>query len=131
MSLTKIKYQTIVIPLGIGVTKAILGVQTDKNYGKLTGVQYISQDSAAVKGTTFQKFNIRTVELFPAGHPVTELTTGNISGPEVGPDERYHKMDMKVNQADIEITVSDGGNAGGAYTAYVILRLEDAIDPVN
>ena len=119
-----IKYQIIKLTItGAGLFP--ISVETDKAYRKVTGLQYSSNDSAALKDAVFNKFEIDSNEIFPEGFEVKLIQ----SGQEVSSNERFYKIDEKAEGSSVLGSFKDAGNAAAyPYNVYIYLKLETRVD---
>lgn len=119
-----IKYQIIKLVITAAGSFPI-NAETDKAYRKVTGVQFNSTDSNALKDAVFSKFEIDSNELFPDGFEVKLIQTGL----DLSPNERFYKVDEKAEGSTVAGSYKDAGNASAyPYNAYIYLRLENRVD---
>lgn len=119
-----IKYQIIKLAI-TGAGSFPINAETDKAYRKVTGLQYSSTDSAALKDAVFSKFEIDSNEIFPDGFEVKLIQVGQ----EVNPNERFYKVNEKAEGSSVLGTFKDAGNAAAyPYNVYIYLRLENRVD---
>ncbi|TAL55244.1 MAG: hypothetical protein EPN86_03440 [Nanoarchaeota archaeon] len=119
-----IKYQIIKLSV-TGAGSFPISAETDKAYKKVTGIQFNSTDSNALKDTVFSKFEIDSNEIFPDGFEVKLIQTGL----EVTPNERFYKVDERAEGSTVAGSYKDAGNAAAyPYNAYIYLRLENRVD---
>src|ERR1051326_8470539 len=122
-----IKYQLVPITIsGAGVTGSN-EVDTDKLYERVTGIGVTATDDKGLSGATFKKFTIDRQEIYPEGHELRMINTGN----DLSPNDKYDDdIDDQAQASKVSVSVTDGSIAGTAYpyTVTVYLRLENKVE---
>ena len=119
-----IKYQIIKLTI-TGAGNFPISAETDKAYKRVTGLQFNSTDSSALKDAVFGKFEIDSNEIFPDGFEAKLIQTGL----EVSPNDRFYKIDERADGSSVLGNFTDAGNAAAyPYNVYIYLRLENRMD---
>lgn len=127
-TLRKIKYQ--LVPLTITAASQSVStsaVTTDRNYKRVKGIALNVSDAAAAEEGTFDKFEINSREIYPAGFETKLISCGQ----DVPPNDRYDKeVDEAAENSTVNITYTDGNAVGTAfpYTINVYLLLENPVE---
>jgi hypothetical protein len=98
--------------------------ETDKNYKRVRGVLLTVTDEAALKKSTFSKFNVNDQELLPEGFEPKLI----YSGYDCPPDNIFYSLDIDApaEGSPVAITYTDGGTASAyPYTGVVYLLLKN------
>ncbi len=122
-----IKYQILKLVI-TGAGSFPFNAESDKAYKRVTGIHFSSSDTNALKDTVFTKLEIDSNEIFPEGHEVKMIRTGE----EVAPDDRFYPLNERAEGSTIIGSVKDAGNAATyPYNAYIYLRLENPVNNDN
>jgi hypothetical protein len=116
-----IKYQLIKLQI-TGAGDFPISAEADKTYGRITGIQITSTDTAALKDAVFKRFEIDSNDIFPEGFETKLLVTGD----GVSPNERFYDLNERADGSTITGTFTDAGNAGAyPYNARIYFKLEN------
>ena len=119
-----IKYQIIRLSV-TGAGDFPINAEADKTYKKITGIQFTTTDSSALKDAVFSKFDIDSNEIFPEGYETKLL----VCGEDLKPGERWEELDERADGSTIAGTFTDAGNASAyPYNARIYLKLTNPID---
>ncbi|MCE9539046.1 MAG: hypothetical protein K8R85_07500, partial [Bacteroidetes bacterium] len=114
---------SLIIP-GAGASVETVDVTTDINYDNVVGIQTTCTDPEAFKTSTFQNFEIGSLDIYPKGYEAKMLSAG-INCP---PSERWDKeLNEKAQGSTVNITYKDGSVPGTVYpyTVNVYLWLKN------
>ncbi len=116
-----IRYQLIRLQIAAAGNYPI-AAEADKAYGKITGIQFTTTDTASLKDAVLSKFEIDSNDVFPEGWEVKLLVTGD----GVSPDDRWQKLDERADGSTISGIFTDAGNAAAyPYNARIYFKLEN------
>ncbi len=122
-----IKYQLLKLAI-TGAGAFPINAEADKAYKRITGINYSTTDTNALKDSVFTKFEIDSNEIFPDGFEVKMIQTGQ----EVPPNDRYYPLNERAEGSTIVGSFKDAGNAAAyPYNVYIYLRLENPVDNDN
>lgn len=127
----KIRYQiaSLVIP-GAGASVNSVDVTTDINYDNVVGIQATCTDPEAFKASTFQKFEIGSLEIYCKGYEAKMLSAGTNCPPSQRWDKEVNEVAMG---STVDISYTDASVVGTVYpyTVNVYLWLKNPESPKN
>ena len=116
-----IKYQLIKLQI-TGAGDFPISAESDKTYKKITGIQFTTTDTSALKDAVFSRFEIDSNDIYPDGFETKLLVTGD----GVSPNDRFYELDERADGSTITGIFTDAGNAGGyPYNARIYFKLEN------